>query len=130
MSSLGRVVLEHFQAHEIQPAQRIGSGVVLREDGLALAEERPQHHVFHHGHLLERARDLERPGDPGVADLVGGEMGDLLAEKLDLPGRGLVDPGDDVEEGRLPGAVGADEAAEFALLNFEADLLQGLKVAK
>jgi hypothetical protein len=65
-----------------------------------------------------------------MADLVGGEFGDVPAKELHLPGRGSIDSGDDIEDRRLSGPVGADEAAELPFLHFKVDLLQGLKVAK
>ena len=60
--------------------------------------------------LLEEADVLERSADPALGDGVRRLGGHVVAVEDDLPGGRLVDAGQHVEEGRLAGAVGADQA--------------------
>ena len=70
----------------------------------------PDEHVLLGRHVAEQADVLERPGDPEADDLVGLAAGDLRAVEHD-PALGRdVQAGDHVEERRLAGAVGPDEA--------------------
>jgi hypothetical protein len=50
--------------------------------------------------------------------------GDLLAAKLDRPGAGEVEPGEDVHEGRLAGAVRPNKADNLVPMELERDVLQ------
>jgi hypothetical protein len=56
---------------------------------------------------------------PQLDDLVDAQAGERAAVEPDGAGGGLVDAGHEVEDGGLAGAVGADEAAEFALADGE-----------
>src|SRR5262249_36252790 len=50
------------------------------------------------------------------------------AADLRIAGRGLRDPGDDLEQRRLAGAVRADHPVDGALLDLERDVAQGPEV--
>src|SRR4029079_8413274 len=67
------------------------------------------HHVLERGHRREQADVLERARHAGRGDQVGAPAGHVLAVEQDPPGGGLVQPGQHVEEGGLPGAVRADD---------------------
>jgi hypothetical protein len=55
-----------------------------------------------------------------------GEIGDIPVLKENLAVRRLVNAGDQVEEGRLPRAVGADDRFELPLPKGEIDLVDGV----
>ena len=80
--------------------------------------------------LVEEAGDLEGAGDPERRDLLGLLAGDVLAVEDDLArGRGE-EPGEEVEEGRLAGAVGAHEGVDRAGPDDEVDLGDGPEAAE
>ena len=69
--------------------------------------------------VLEGAAQAE-PG-PGRRRAVG----DVDAGQLDPPGVGTEEPGDDVEERGLAGAVGPDDADDLAVLGVERHVVEG-----
>ena len=94
-----------------------GLGEVLA--GLVLGA---QHHVVHHRHPAQRLGELEGADhaglrDPGRRGPVEG--GTVEAPVRRLPGRRAVEPGDQVEERRLAGAVGSDQRGDDAALHLE-----------
>jgi hypothetical protein len=50
---------------------------------------------------------------------VGWEPGDVVAPEPNAPAVGPVETGEEVEEGRFPGAVGADEPGDRPLAHLE-----------
>ena len=70
-----------------------------------------------HGHRRKEGGDLEGPAEAHRRPPVGRQVGDVLAEHLHLPRRDRVDPADQAEERRLPGAVGADQGPPLPLLH-------------
>ena len=50
----------------------------------------------------------------------------MLAADLDLAGVGLVDAGEDLDQGRLAGAVAADQRVDRAPLQLQKNVVQGL----
>ena len=77
------------------------------------------HYIFEHSHALERLHHLKGATDTQVADLVGLHAFDALAlEKNISGGKGEVLI-DEVEDGGLTGAIGADEAKNLSLLHLE-----------
>src|SRR6478735_9743240 len=72
-------------------------------------------------HLLEEARDLEGAGDAERGDLLRGLAGDVLAVEEDGAGRRGEEAGEQVEQGRLAGAVGPDERVDRALRDRQVD---------
>src|SRR5205823_2058793 len=93
---------------------------------------RADQHVLGHGHLIEEALVLERASDAEAGDPMGGEADELPAAVVerDPAGRRRVDAGDQVEDGRLSGAVGPDEADDLALLHLEAEIVYGPEAAE
>jgi hypothetical protein len=93
---------------------------------------RADQHVFHHGHVVEEALVLERAGDAEASNLVGGEADELppAVVERDPAGRRRVDAGDQVEDGRLSGAVGPDEADDLALLHLKVEIVHGPEAAE
>jgi hypothetical protein len=73
--------------------------------------------------LLEDHADVAPQG----AQMPAGQCGDLASIEMDLPGRGLDQPVDAADQGRFPGAAGADDCEEVILGHLEADALQDLR---
>ena len=87
-------------------------------------------HVLERGHVVEEADVLERPRHAERRDLVRRARGDVDVLEED-PARGrLVDAGQDVEEGRLAGAVRADQADDRAARDREVDVVHGDEAAE
>src|SRR3954468_37980 len=68
-------------------------------------------------------RDLEGACDAARGHLAGREARDVLAAKEDLAVRRLHVAGDDVDEGRLAGAVRADDPDALALFEPQAQVV-------
>ena len=88
------------------------------------------HDVLEHGQAREQGQVLEGPGDPELGDAVGGHLEELLVLEVDPAAGRLVDPRHDVEERRLAGAVGPDQAADLAPLDGEGELVEGHDAAE
>src|SRR5262249_23579623 len=75
------------------------------------------HNVFQHGHLLEQADVLKCPTDPQGSPL----MGLATIERLSLEDNGalilLIDPGNTIKKGRLPGPIRANNGMDAARLD-------------
>ena len=94
------------------------------------ADVAPHHHVFHRRHLAEQPDVLEGPGDAGFRDLVHGARFVRLALQDEASRVGRVEAGDHVEEGRLAGSVGADQAIDLATPDLEAHVGKCLQAAE
>ena len=114
----------HVEAHE----QLVGAGLDLLlllaphrghqggEEALAPLAGGAELHVLDHRHLRQRLGELERADHAAPGDLVGGHVGEVVAVEAPGPGVRLVEPGEQVEERRLAGAVRADERGDGAAL--------------
>ena len=78
-------------------------------------------HVVPHRHAAERPELLERPADAPAIDLVRPQPAQDLARQADLAALGAVKARDDVEQGRLPGAVRPDHADDLTRGHVEGD---------
>src|SRR5688572_5409051 len=85
-----------------------------------------QHQVVENGHLREQLDVLEGAGDAQVCDAMRLQADQVLAAEADRARVGLVEPRDAVEDGRLAGSVGADHGEDLAVVDREADTLDGL----
>ena len=88
----------------------------------------PTMHVLLRGHVAEQADVLERARHAELCDAVRRQAG--IARTLPSrllkrtpPRRGRVEPGEDVEERRLAGAVGPDQGDDGALGDREVDVV-------
>jgi hypothetical protein len=79
------------------------------------------------GHVEEEPQRLERARDAELGDPVRLEPDDVPPVEEDVAAVGRVDPGDEVEERRLPGAVGADHAHDLALVDPEVEPVDHLQ---
>src|SRR3990172_8170293 len=87
--------------------------------------QRPTHEdVAPHRELLCQRPLLVDGFNTELTSLLDGEAGDLLPVEQDLPLIGLVHPGDDLDQGRLPGPVVADQAENLALSKLETHVAQ------
>ena len=75
--------------------------------------------VVEHAHPFEEDDVLERPRDPDACDLVRRPAQEVDLLEADASGFGAVQPRDDVEQGRLPGAVRPDQACDLPLVDRE-----------
>ena len=97
----------------------------------AVAEQRPAHqlpveeHVVVHAQLVDQGQVLVDGVDPERAGMVDRLEHDLLAVDEDAAGVGLVEAADDLDQGRLAGAVVADEAEHLAPAQAQVDVGQG-----
>ena len=86
--------------------------------GLASAAVHGGHEqVLEHGEALERPRDLMRAADAGPAALMRARARHVDAVEQHLSAIGRDVAGDQVEQGRLAGAVGSDDAHRVAARN-------------
>jgi len=74
-------------------------------------------HVVEDGHRLEQARGLEGARHAGLRDAEGRFAAEEALAETDLPLARRVHPGDQIEDRRLPGPVGPDQAEELTLVD-------------
>ena len=84
--------------------------------------------VFREGHAGEEIERLEDHAD-GVAAVAGEfcriDGGEVAAADVDGAGGGAVESGQEIEKGGLAGAGAAEKGDEFALADFEGDVVDG-----
>jgi hypothetical protein len=95
------------------------AGIEGAEEVLALLTGGAQAHVVHDRELGQRLGELEGPDHAAPGDLVRRDAAEVLA--LERPGAlvGLVEAGEQVEEGRLAGTVRTDQRGDDAALHLE-----------
>ena len=89
----------------------------------------PDQHVLDRGHVGEQPDVLEGAAHAQRGDLVGPAADQRLAAEGDLAGVGLVETGEDVEQRRLAGAVGADDRRD-PVVEREVDPVDGGQTAE
>jgi hypothetical protein len=78
-------------------------------------------HVLEHGEPRKYAGVLERATHPHATNAVRRRPSDVTAREPHAPGIGAQMPGDDVEQGRFPGAIGSNDGCDLQALGGEAD---------
>src|SRR5690606_29598238 len=78
--------------------------------------------VVEHRGPVEQMRALERASDAEARDAIGAQLRDVLPLEDDPARSGLVRAGNEIEEGRLAGTVGADDRADLAAAKRRADV--------
>src|ERR1700730_8917959 len=132
--------LEPF-TEELNCGLDLGLGRSLRSHGAGPEGDRPQHaaarpvmraeqDVLAHGQLGEHPDVLEGAGDTVMRDPVRRLAHQLAAEQPHGSRRWSQNPGDQVEDGRLTSAVGANEAHDLASVNVEVDAVDGGQAAE
>src|SRR5439155_17720008 len=94
------------------------------------AEQRAHGGVLSDGHGRERAHDLEGAPDTQAGDPVGRHDADRLFLPADVARVRTSESADAVEEGRLAGAVGPDDAEYLAGFDRKGHAGQGLDAAE
>ena len=108
-----------FEPVHIEHAQIAASALfdLIRRHAAQIADVA---NVFEHREIRIQAERLRQI--PGVrARFASGN-----AEDFRRPGRSLHDAGEDLERGRLAGAVGADQTEDFAVADFKIDTEDGI----
>ena len=93
-------------------------------DDLAGVRFPPDEDVLLHREVRHEIELLIDDGDAEVLRLAGAVEDDRLTVEDDLAAVRLIDPGEDLHQGALAGAVLADEPEDFAGMDFETDVLQ------
>src|SRR5579883_2668400 len=86
--------------------------------------------ILAHGQREEWLRHLEGAVDAEMDDTVRGEAADLAPFEAHPSAIGRIKAGDDIDAGRLAGAVGADEAEDLAWLQMEGQPVQRAEAAE
>src|SRR5262249_43284546 len=102
----------------------------LAEEARPLVRMARQQQVFQQGGVLEQLDVLEGACDAQRGDSVRRHVGDVAILENEAAGSWLVDAADQVEDGRLAGAIGADDGEYFALAHSEADVVDGADAPK
>ncbi len=129
------LVLEVDKVDEVEHFERLVSDLVLLTthlprpkprvpDPLAGLPSRHQHEVLEHRHAAVLARDLERAAQPLVEDLMGRQVGNVLALEIDAPGIRRMKAGDHVEQRRFACAVGPDETGDCAPAHIQSAVIE------
>ncbi|MNY18672.1 hypothetical protein D3C86_1520680 [compost metagenome] len=86
--------------------------------------------ILSHGEITENAGDLEFSADPGAGDPVFGPVGDvgIVNEDLALRATGLA--ADKIHQGRLAGAVRAEQHPQLTIVDGDADIVDGSEAAE
>ena len=86
--------------------------------------------IVQHRLAVEQLRVLERPSDTQLGDPMRGPAGHVFAGEAHAAGIGVVEAADDVEDGRLAGAVRPDDAEHLAFDDIERHVAHGLHAAE
>src|SRR5262249_49389082 len=91
---------------------------------LSLPRVRADLHVLEHRERAEKLDVLERAGDTARHDGARTRPQQACTVEPNVAAVRRVQPGDDVERGRLPGAVGADQADDLPGADLEGDAVK------
>ena len=81
--------------------------------------------VLKHRGVFEKFDVLEGSGDAEFGNPVGRDLVEHHAIELERAGGRYIETADQIEDGRLAGAIGADQRKDFSALDIEADLING-----
>jgi hypothetical protein len=99
-------------------------------EAAALVQPASGHDVLERAHVEEDLRRLESAPDAGGGELMRRAAGQVCGSKPDPACVRAVDPGEQVEQRRLAGAVGADDRVHRAGLDRELDVLHRVHAAE
>ncbi|ORE91538.1 membrane associated protein [Stappia sp. 22II-S9-Z10] len=91
---------------------------------------RHHHQILAHRQRVELLGELKGAQQAAPEELVRGEAGDVLAVQPHGAGGRRIEPGDDVEERRLAGAVGADQPGDGAAPDRQRHVTHGVDAAE
>ena len=89
----------------------------------AVRRLRAEHDVLGDGHHRDEHEVLVHHPDPAADRVLGGRELDLLPVQEDLALVGVVEPVEDVHQGRLAGAVLAEQRVHLALQHLQVDVV-------
>src|SRR4051794_19568638 len=92
------------------------------------AKKRPELEVFTDGHLRPDVALFRRLGDAGADDRVRALPRDRLALEFNVAGTRFQQPRNGTKCRRLAGSVGSDQRDDLALADFEAHVMQRLRL--
>src|SRR5690606_28285818 len=113
----------HVQAHLLEQLAGL-AGLLGVVDAAAAADLPAQEDVVAHREVRGEAQLLVDDRDAVVAGIVRGIEGDRVPVQDDAPGGGLLDPGEDLHEGGLPGAVLPEQGGDGAAVDVEVHALE------
>src|SRR5690606_20513629 len=102
----------------------------MRQHAGAAMRMAAEHHVVEHGRHVEEFDVLEGARDAEAGNAVRRHLRDVLALEADTAGCRLIDAAYEVEDRRLAGAVRTDDREDLALVDAEADAVDGLDAAE
>ena len=79
---------------------------------------------------VKEADDLKGSADPQFRARMRLQIVQPFSLIENLPTGDVIHPADQIEEGRLPGSVGADDGVDPALFHIDRNILQGGKTAE
>ena len=100
------------------------------EDAGALMAVAPHHDVLERGHAKEDLQILECPRQAATRELFRRERAHILACEPHAALLRQVEAGDDVEQGRLAGAIRADDGEDRARRDRQAHIIDGMHAAE
>ena len=100
------------------------NGLAVRRDAGA------EHDIVEHGHVAERPHDLVGQRETAADPRCGGIAGDIDAAERDPAAIGPLQPGDDLDQRGLAGAVRPDQADEITFLDGKGHAGDGLHAAE
>ena len=114
------------KAHPVEDFARLLPGRPARKPAADCGDRK----VLLHRHRPEETRRLETAADTGLGDLAGRELGNVDAVEADAAAGRALEAAQDIDHGRLAGAVRADQAEHFAAPDLQVDPAQGPDAAK
>src|SRR5438067_1025223 len=132
----GEARLLRHQPEEAQGLQRLPpyGPVAIRQrpelPRLSLPGKDGKRDVVEDRQLVEEVDDLEAAGDAGLDAALHGGLGHVFPAEVDRSAVGRKEPADEVDEARLPRAVGADERDDLAFADGEVDRVDGVRLAE
>ena len=114
------------EAHSLQHVARLGP----RVGGIGMAQQGADRGIVEHRHRFEGERHLEGARQSQRGACLRREARDVPAGEGHGSGRHRQVAGQAVEEGRLAGSVGADQAEDVALLDRHRDVIDRLEAAE
>src|SRR5205814_10183946 len=118
-----QLVTQEVDAKELEKLLRSLALVTLdagREEGAQAELPYGHDHVLQHGHVLEDASDLERPGNPQVDDLIGTKPDQHGVPESHVTLLRPVKAGNAIEQRRLARAIRSDQRRDAPDSNLEA----------
>src|SRR5690606_14140066 len=103
---------------------------VLAGVSVLATEQRACQHVLEGGQVPERAHHLERAGHPQPGDAMRRKAGDVAAREEHRAVVALEGPRDDVEGGRLAGAIGPDQSEDLAFSHLERQTVESAQATE